>query len=169
MRHGRWAPVVTENTASCWSDCAFRSVDLSAGTPQKLSDGRDFVLSPTKAQIALRESPGDARLNRLRLVALDAGADLLSFTTDGSIADVQFLPDGRGIVFLDMPASGPRHLRFISPAHPDSVELAQWTDSILSAPVGPFGSYPIDPTGCFTIADTDLAPGPGTRLVLLPE
>ena len=33
----------------------------------------------------------------------------------------------------------------------------------------PLGSYPMDPTGCFTVVDTDLAPGPGTRLVLLPE
>jgi hypothetical protein len=33
----------------------------------------------------------------------------------------------------------------------------------------PPGAYSVDPTGCFTIADTDLAPGPGTRLVLIPE
>jgi hypothetical protein len=33
----------------------------------------------------------------------------------------------------------------------------------------PYGLYPVDPTGCFTVVDTDLAPGPGTRLVLLPE
>jgi hypothetical protein len=33
----------------------------------------------------------------------------------------------------------------------------------------PWWHYPVDPTGCFTIVDTDLPPGPGTRLVLLPE
>jgi hypothetical protein len=28
---------------------------------------------------------------------------------------------------------------------------------------------PVDPTGCFTVFDTDLAPGPGTRLAILPQ
>jgi hypothetical protein len=32
-----------------------------------------------------------------------------------------------------------------------------------------FYVYPVDPTGCFTVFDTDLAPGPGTRLAILPQ
>jgi hypothetical protein len=33
----------------------------------------------------------------------------------------------------------------------------------------PFDLYPVDPTGCFAVFDTDLAPGPGTRLAILPQ
>jgi hypothetical protein len=29
--------------------------------------------------------------------------------------------------------------------------------------------YPVDPTGCFTVFDTDQTPGSGTRLAILPQ
>ncbi len=51
--------------------------------------------------------------------------------------------------------------------------LAEWSTTFLSMRpqryATPLEEYPVDPTGCFTIVDTDLGPTPGTRLVLLPE
>jgi hypothetical protein len=51
------------------------------------------------------------------------------------------------------------------------VVLGEWTVTKIDLTemdrVDPPGPYPIDPTGCFAIVDSDL--GPGTRLVLLPE
>jgi hypothetical protein len=155
------------------------SYAMSEGVPRKLSANGMFVMSPTRAEVALREMNREAGTSyNLRLVALDSGSDVVSLSSDQIIYDVQFLPDGRGLLFVEknQPASGPSssRLRFLSPSHPESVVLAQWGETMLSAtPPGffdyPTGSYPVDPTGCFTLADVDGAPGPGTRLLLLPE
>ena len=61
----------------------------------------------------------------------------------------------------------------MSADHRDSIVLGEWKESTLRSQypsyAQPEGLYPVDPSGCFTIVDTDLAPGPGTRLVLLPR
>jgi hypothetical protein len=155
------------------------SYALSEGAPRKLSTNGMFVMSPTRDEVAIRETNGEAGSSyNLRLVALERGADVVSFSSSQIIHDVQFLPDGRGLLFVekDQPASGvsSSRLRYISSAHLEPVVLAQWNATLLSATVSgrfdyPTGSYPVDPTGCFTIADVDGAPGPGTRLILLPE
>jgi hypothetical protein len=155
------------------------SYAMSEGVPRKLSANGMFVMSPTRAEVALREMNREAGTSyNLRLIALDSSTDVVSFSSNQIIYEVQFVPDGRGLLFVekDQPASGPSssRLRFLSPSHPESVVLAQWGESMLSAtPPGffdyPTGSYPVDPTGCFTLADVDGAPGPGTRLLLLPE
>lgn len=154
------------------------SYSLSEGTSRKLSiDGR-FVMSPTRAEVAILETDAEAGTgSSLHLLSLDSGADVISFRSDTLLRDVQFLPDGRGLLFtetrqLESTSSGT--LRFISSAHPDAVVLAQWNTTLLSSSgpgphTYPTGSYPVDPTGCFTIADVDGSPGPGTRLILLPE
>jgi hypothetical protein len=153
------------------------SYAMSTSASRKLSAGGMFVFSPTRAEVAIRETVSDAGdRNSLRLVALDSGADLAAFAGD-TLHDVQFLPDGRGLVFVATrraESGSSSTLRFISASHPDSVTLAQWGTTLLSSSgPGPYtyptGSYPIDPTGCFAIADVDGAPGPGTQLVLLPE
>ena len=72
-----------------------------------------------------------------------------------------------------VPSSGAEQLRYLSGIIPDSAVLGEWMETLLNMTPGvygdPPGRYPVDPTGCFTVVDTDLAPGPGTRLVLLPE
>jgi hypothetical protein len=70
-------------------------------------------------------------------------------------------------------------LRFLSAQYPGSLLLGEWTDgggwpdtglpTERSALSTPRTTYPIDPTGCFTLVSTDLPPGPGTRLIVIPE
>jgi hypothetical protein len=94
-----------------------------------------------------------------------------------ALYNLQFLPDGRGLVFVEtrqLESGTASTLRFIAPTHPDSLALAQWKTSQLSSTgSSPFsystGGYPVDPTSCFTIADVDGSPGPGTQLILLPQ
>jgi hypothetical protein len=109
---------------------------------------------------------------RLRLLALDGGTEIASFLTDGSLTAPTFTPEARGLLFVSAPSIR-ASLRYLSASLPDSVVLGEWTETLLNMrplPYGdPPGRYPVDPTGCFTVVDTDLAPGPGTRLVLLPE
>jgi hypothetical protein len=120
---------------------------------------------------------GEAGTNGpLRLVGLDNGADLASFDSGTPPSSVQFLPDGRGLVFVEtrqLESGASSTLRYLAPSHPDSLALAQWqTTQLIPTGPGPFsypaGGYPVDPTSCFTIADVDGAPGPGTQLILLP-
>jgi hypothetical protein len=123
--------------------------------------------------VALLEDAGDARQSRLRVVALGEGTEIASFATDGRVTAPNFTPDGRGLLFVNVPSSGAAQLRYVSDSVPESVVLGEWTTTRLdmypSIYGGLPGRYPVDPTGCFTVVDTDLAPGPGTRLVLLPE
>lgn len=154
------------------------SYSMLQATSRRLSADGMFVMSPTRAEVAIREVNHEAGTSSsLRLVALDSGADVVSFASDGTLGNLQFLPDGRGLLFTETHQSesgASSSLRFISSAHPESVVLAQWNTTLLSSSSpGPqtyaTGSYPVDPTGCFTIADVDGAPRPGTRLILLPE
>jgi hypothetical protein len=154
------------------------SQSMSSSTSTKLSSGGLFVLSPTRAELAIREIAGEAGPNsRLRLVGLDGGVDLATFDSDTTLYNLQFLPDGRGLVFVEtrqLESGTASTLRFIAPTHPDSLALAQWKTSQLSSTGSspfsyPTGGYPVDPTSCFTIADVDGSPGPGTQLILLPQ
>lgn len=154
------------------------SYPLSADGPTKISDDGMFVMAPRKAAVAIRETGTDANTTTLRLVTLANGADVATFTSNASLYNIQFTPDGRGLVFVesrtDPSGVASSTLRFLSVAHPDSPALAHWSQTLLySSGPGPFtyptGSYPVDPTGCFTIADVDTAPGPGTQLIVLPN
>jgi hypothetical protein len=155
------------------SDRSLWAVDLPDLSTYKLSDSGSFKLSPVTAEIAIVESSGDARQNRLLLIGTQDTDEILPFVSEGTMGDLQFLPDGRGMVFTEILPSGQRRLRYISLSHPEAPVLAEWTSSILSYSTGKYGealgAYPIDPTSCYTVVDTDLAPGPGTRLILLPE
>ncbi len=137
---------------------------------ERISPGVWFRAAPVGDRVALLENTGDVRQNRLRVTALGSGRDLFSFASDGSVGAPAFTPDGRGLLFLNTPAAGPQQLRYLSSSTPGSIVLAEWTQSQLDLyEDGPPGTYPVDPTGCFTIADTGLLPSPGTRLVLIPE
>jgi hypothetical protein len=154
------------------------SQPLSVDGPTKIAGNSMFVTAPNKATVAIRETGTDASTTVLRLLTLANGADVAGFTSDGSLFNIQFTPDGRGLVFVESStdASGVSSatLRFISAGHPDAPPLAHWSRTLLSSSgpglfTYPTGSYPIDPTGCFTIADVDTSPGPGTQLIVLPD
>jgi hypothetical protein len=165
---GRRAVYIATNGAGLWTSDAYGT------SAAKISPGGLFTIAPAGDQVALLEDLGDARQSRLRVSALDTGHEGFSFASDGAITAPSFTPDGRGLLFVSMPTSGAAQLRYASPMGSSSVLLGEWTETLLDMYPGtygdiPAGKYPVDPTGCFTVVDTDLAPGPGTRLVLLPD
>jgi len=92
----------------------------------------------------------------------------------GAVSQPTFTPDARALVFVDSSSSGAsRRLRYLSIPDGNSTELGQWKSSLLAQQYGsscndPRTPYPIDPSGCFLLVDSDVSPGPGTSLVLLP-
>ncbi|MBN2573984.1 MAG: PD40 domain-containing protein [Deltaproteobacteria bacterium] len=163
---GSRAVFVAEREGRIWAS------DPYGAAVGQISSGAWFRVAPVGDQVALLESAGDARQNHLRVLALGAGTEY-SFVTDGSVTAPTFAPDGRGLLFASTQVGGARQLRYISASLPGSVVLGEWTETLLDMYPGfygdPPGRYPMDPTGCFAVVDTDLPPGPGTRLVLLPE
>lgn len=147
--------------------------DRLGTSPSGLSDYGTFRTAPAGDRVALLEY-GDAGPSHMRLVAAGSGRDVASFASDKSVGGANFLPDGQALLFVNYPAAGPVELRRMG--DDGTTVLATWSSTLLAMDGGksglysqPYGSYPVDPTGCFTVVDTDLAPGPGTRLVLLKE
>jgi dipeptidyl aminopeptidase/acylaminoacyl peptidase len=147
--------------------------DRNGSAAVRLSPRAWYRAAPLGDQVAVVEDSGDAGSNQLRVLAMGSLREVFSFASDGSLAAPDFTPDARGLLFVNTLASGVRQLRYFSAAHADSVVLGEWQAALLDTNPGgsadPLGRYPMDPTGCFTIVDTDLPPGPGTRFVLLPE
>ena len=140
----------------------------------ELSNRAIFRTAPAGDRVALLEYGDAGSPSRLRLVAAGSGNEVASFASDKSVGGVNFLPDGQALLFVNYPAAGPAELRRMD--DDGTTVLAIWSTTLLAMDGGkpglyfqPYGSYPVDPTGCFTVVDTDLAPGPGTRLVLLRE
>jgi hypothetical protein len=164
---GNWALYVADRGA-VWAS------EPHGAATVRLSASGWYHAAPVGDQVAVVENTGDARSNQLRVLAVGPMRVVYSFGTDGSLAAPNFTPDARGLLFVSASSSGAQQLRYFSTSAPRSVVLGEWTETLLDTHPGyylddPLGSYPMDPTGCFTIVDTDLAPGPGTRLVLLPE
>lgn len=111
--------------------------------------------------------------SRLRLVDLVSGADVYAYDLDGSIGTIGFQPNASGVVFVESRTSNPTQLRYLSADQ--SILLGEWQTTqfqygSLSDYYGtPLYTYPVDPTGCFTVFDTDLPPRPGTGLAILPQ
>jgi hypothetical protein len=111
--------------------------------------------------------------SRLRLLDLASGTDVFDYASDGAIGAVGFPPNDSGLVFIEYRSPDPAQLRYLSANQ--SVVLGEWLTSQLLPILHSeyYGTlpyiYPIDPTGCFTVFDTDQTPGPGTRLAILPQ
>jgi hypothetical protein len=150
------------------------SVALDGSAPTVWSTGASFLETPRLDQVVLVE-PVFARsgTSRLRLVDLASGTEVFGYDSNGAIGAVGFPPDDSGLVIIEYRSQSPDQLRFVSANH--SEVLGEWlTSQLLPIPYSSYYGtlpyiYPIDPTGCFTVLDTDLAPGPGTRLAILPQ
>ena len=97
---------------------------------------------------------------------LATGRERLSYSAKGDIISAMALRGDQTVLFAEADG-GKRRVRFMSARYPQSVVLGEWAESDCR------GCSPMpveaDPTGCFTVVNTDVAPGPGVRLVLLPE
>lgn len=141
------------------------AVDMQGSTPRKLSNDWAFGPTPATSSVLLSDTDDDGRY-RLRLTDLATGRDRLSYSSSFQLWSATALRSDQAVLFAEL-AGGTRRSRFMSASHPQSVVLGEWEDLDCR------GCSPMpvlaDPTGCFTVVNTDVAPGPGTRLVLLPE
>jgi len=156
------------------SDLGVASVGLDGNAPTVLSASASFLETPRLDRVVLVE-PAFATFgtSHLRLVDLASGTDVYSYASPGAIGAVGFPPNDGGLLIIEYRSPETDQLRYVSANQ--SVVLGEWQTSQL-LPVlhsNYYGTlpyiYPIDPTGCFTVFDTDLAPGPGTRLAILPQ
>jgi len=150
------------------------SVALDGNAPTLLSAKASFWETPRLDRVVLVE-PAFAFFgaSRLRLVDLATATDVFAYDSNGAIGGVGFPPNDKGLVIIEYQSQDPAQLRYVSANQ--SVVLGEWlTSQLLPVPHSDYYGtlpfiYPIDPTGCFTILDTDLAPGPGTVLAILPQ
>jgi hypothetical protein len=150
------------------------SVGLDGSAPTVLSTNASFLERPRLDQVVLVEPAfATSGTSRLRLLDLASGTDVFDYASDGAIGAVGFPPNDSGLVFIEYRSPDPAQLRYLSANQ--SVVLGEWLTSQLLPILHSeyYGTlpyiYPIDPTGCFTVFDTDQTPGPGTRLAILPQ
>lgn len=151
-------------------DFGVATVGLDGGTSTALSASASFLETPRLDQVALFEGTMLMPTSRLRLVDLETGTDVFAYDSDGEIWTIGFLPSDDGLVFTEWRSPGPSRLRYASAER--SLVLGEWqsTQFTIDSSSDPrLNTYPVDPTGCFTVFDTDLAPRPGTRLAILPQ
>jgi hypothetical protein len=155
-------------------DLGVAFIDLDGGAPTVLSGSATFMEAPGLDQAALLEWSGSPfSPSRLRLLDLESGTDVFAYDSDRSINSIGFQPNNRGLVFVEYRSPDPTRLRYASADQ--SVVLGEWQTTqfqpnSLSDYYGTLlDIYPVDPTGCFTVFDTDQTPGPGTRLAILPQ
>jgi Tol biopolymer transport system component len=145
------------------------TVAVAGGAATVLSAEPSFTVPSTGSLVALSEQ--QTQPPRVRLADLDTGLDVASANAATTPIQATFTPSGRALVFTEAAtASAPARLRHLAATGRVS-QLGQWRTSQLGSAYGPccnepYGSYPIDPTGCFLLVDSDL--DGGTRLVLLP-
>jgi hypothetical protein len=139
-------------------------VDTQNPLPRKLVDGFAMPL-PATGQVLIGDTASDGR-HRLRLADLASLRDRLSYTSNNQIIDESLLRGDRAILFSEYDGKT-LQAKFMSMSHPKPVLLGAWEqESCRSCSSLRLQS---DPTECFAVLNTDNAPGPGTRLVLLPE
>ena len=150
------------------------SVGLDGNAPTVLSASASFVETPRLDRAGLVEPEfATSGTSHLRLVDLASGTDVFSYASPGAIGAVGFPPNNNGLLIIEYRSPNPAQLRYVSANQ--SVVLGEWQTSQLLPVLHSdyYGTlpyiYPIDPTGCFTVFDTDLAPKPGTRLAILPQ
>jgi hypothetical protein len=147
------------------------AVALSGGQTTALSADVFFTIPPTGNLVALSETLSSPM--RVRLNDLDTNRDLASAEAGARPTRVTFTPDGRSVIFIEQTEGAtPSRLRHLSGRTGVATTLANWNSNQLAVGGGlccnePDHSYPIDPTGCFTVVDSDIEGG--TRLILLPE
>ena len=139
-------------------------VDTQGSTPRKLADGSAGLI-PGTSSVLIYDTATDGQY-RLRVADFATLHDRLSYSSRNGLNDGSPLRGDQALLFSEYDGSTMR-ARFMSVSHPQPVLLGTWHEDgcrgCSSMPLQP------DPTGCFTVVNTDGASGPGTRLVLLPE
>jgi hypothetical protein len=148
------------------------SVALGGGRPMKISNGTGFVVSPYADRVATLDT--STVLETSSIYVSDPASSTPSFGYDANalIRAVTFVPGDRGLVFVESRLDG-EHLRHLSFRDGAPTDLGTWAQSNL--PLNQFSlgemkpGYPVDPTGCYVVVDSD-TPGPeGVSVALVPN
>jgi hypothetical protein len=162
------------------------AVDPRSGTTARISHHSAFVASPFGSEIVAIEYPVIVELLASAVGLYDFNDPASSLThylsfDISKVSNVAFTPDRRGFVMTDLHVFGnPADvagsvLWYFAKGAKEPIELGSWQSTYLPVQdtynydVDPRRPYPVDPTSCFVIVDTDFAPGPGTLLKLLPQ
>jgi hypothetical protein len=147
------------------------TVQSSGGDRRQLALGSAFAVSPYADRVAILEIDSSTSKQTIHFVAAATGVEAFTVSSDGAIGGLGFVPGDRGLVYVER--ASPNRLHHVSFVDGRNTVIAAWNRS--QTPLGdpPQGEirtgYPVDPTGCFTIVDSDLPESAGTSLVVLPD
>jgi hypothetical protein len=165
--------VATTPTDVSWSD-SVASVALNGGVPIQLaSETSRAVVSPYGDRVFASSYSPKSAAYPAAVVSGSTGAVQFKVETASTANSVTFVPGDRGLLYVSRDASTvPWRLRHLSFAKGTVTLIGEWNSSPQMTSSSPMGIetdyYPVDPSGCFTVVDSDLEPA-GTRMVLLPD
>ena len=138
-----------------------------------LAKGSAFSVSPFSDRVAILEISTSRDLYTIHVVVAATGTPQFDITSSSAVSGFRFVPDSRGFLYVQIPTTGPSQLYHVSFIDGRPTPLGSWNQTNL--PIGDYPSaevvagYPVDPTGCFTVVDSDVAGSVGTSLVVLPD
>jgi hypothetical protein len=141
-------------------------VDLQGSPPRPLADDGGVILGTASSSALIIDDHPDGQPTQLRLTDLATGRDRLSYSSKAGVEPVAVLRNDQAFLFAEYEGER-RRARFVSAKHSKSVLLGEWNQSRCRG--CPELILQADPTGCFTVVNTDATSPPGTRLVLFPE
>jgi len=147
------------------------TVQSTGGDRRRLALGHAFAVSPYADRVAILEIDSSTNKQTIHFVAAATGVEAFTISSDGAIGGLGFVPGDRGLVYVER--ASPNRLHHVSFADGRNTAIAAWNRSQIPLGDMPQGEmrtgYPVDPTGCFTIVDSDLPESAGTSLVVLPD
>jgi hypothetical protein len=138
-----------------------------------LAKGSAFAVSPFSDRVAVLDISPTRDAYTLHFVVTATGAEQFQITSPDAVRAFRFVPDSRGFLYVQIPTTGPSSLYHVSFIDARQTALGSWNQTNL--PLGDYPSaevvlgYPVDPTGCFTVVDSDITGAVGTSLVVLPD
>jgi hypothetical protein len=146
------------------------TVSVAGGVITPLASGGTFAISPGDDWMAVIDRMDPATgFDTVRLFEVGTESQAGMFGASAT-QGLTFLPDGRGLVYVGKRTDEPQRLFQYSVASETTATLAEWTTSrywtsgLTSGELPPSLGYPVDPTGCYAVVDSEA----GTSLVLLP-
>jgi len=147
------------------------AVQSIGGDRRQLALGNAFAVSPYADRVAIIETNSSSNKQAIHFVAAATGVEAFTASSDSAVGGVAFVAGDRGLVYVER--ASPNRLHHVSFVDGGNTTIAAWNRSQIPLGDGPQGEirtgYPVDPTGCFTIVDSDVPESAGTSLVVLPD
>jgi hypothetical protein len=148
------------------------SVPVGGGAPTKISNGTGFVVSPYAERVATLDTSTVLETSSIYVSDPASSAPLFGYDANVLIRAVTFVPEDRGLVFVESRLDG-EHLRHLSFRDGAPTDLGTWTNTNLTLTQFPLGEmkpvYPVDPTGCYVVVDSDAPGAEGVSIALVPN